>query len=68
MDHPRPCGCKGCRTCLVCEQTYQIEKENLFDKFSVSLMRIIANYYGHIIYFCHQFIPEMSNSRLLSQV
>lgn len=20
MDYPRPCGCKGCRTCLVCEK------------------------------------------------
>lgn len=36
MDYPRPCGCKGCRTCLICEQEYKISKENLFDKFAVS--------------------------------
>ncbi|KAB0795917.1 hypothetical protein PPYR_09978 [Photinus pyralis] len=24
MDKPRPCGCKGCRTCLICEKTYGI--------------------------------------------
>lgn len=22
LNKPRPCGCKGCRTCLQCEQTY----------------------------------------------
>ncbi|EFA08384.1 alpha-ketoglutarate-dependent dioxygenase alkB homolog 4 [Tribolium castaneum] len=22
MDKPRPCGCKGCRTCLICESTF----------------------------------------------
>lgn len=24
LNKPRPCGCKGCRTCLQCEQTYGI--------------------------------------------
>lgn len=24
MDKPRPCGCKGCRTCLICESDYGI--------------------------------------------
>lgn len=24
QNKPRPCGCKGCRTCLDCEQTYGI--------------------------------------------
>lgn len=24
MNLPRPCGCKGCRTCLLCEKTYNI--------------------------------------------
>ncbi|KAJ8924769.1 hypothetical protein NQ315_000922 [Exocentrus adspersus] len=24
MDKPRPCGCKGCRTCLICETQYEI--------------------------------------------
>ncbi|XP_017773547.1 PREDICTED: alpha-ketoglutarate-dependent dioxygenase alkB homolog 4 [Nicrophorus vespilloides] len=26
MDTSRPCGCKGCRTCLLCESTYGIQK------------------------------------------
>lgn len=25
MDKPRPCGCKGRRTCLICEQDYNIK-------------------------------------------
>lgn len=25
MDKPRPCGCKGCRTCLICESDYNIQ-------------------------------------------
>lgn len=25
MNQPRPCGCKGCRTCLFCEKTFNIE-------------------------------------------
>ncbi|XP_019873403.2 alpha-ketoglutarate-dependent dioxygenase alkB homolog 4 [Aethina tumida] len=28
MDQPRPCGCKGCRTCLLCEKDYDIIKES----------------------------------------
>ncbi|KAF5278080.1 hypothetical protein FQR65_LT03596 [Abscondita terminalis] len=24
MDKPRPCGCKGCRTCLVCEKEFGV--------------------------------------------
>ncbi|XP_066997753.1 alpha-ketoglutarate-dependent dioxygenase alkB homolog 4 [Anabrus simplex] len=27
MDKPRPCGCKGIRTCLICENEYGIQKE-----------------------------------------
>ncbi|CAH0547754.1 unnamed protein product [Brassicogethes aeneus] len=27
MDKPRPCGCKGCRTCLICEKDYGIQKQ-----------------------------------------
>ncbi|XP_013190066.2 alpha-ketoglutarate-dependent dioxygenase alkB homolog 4 [Amyelois transitella] len=26
MTKPRPCGCKGCRTCLICETQYGAEK------------------------------------------
>lgn len=26
INKPRPCGCKGCRTCLVCENNYGINR------------------------------------------
>ncbi|XP_055546264.1 alpha-ketoglutarate-dependent dioxygenase alkB homolog 4 isoform X1 [Wyeomyia smithii] len=26
MDHPRPCGCKGRRTCLSCEKDFDIDR------------------------------------------
>ncbi|XP_055639832.1 alpha-ketoglutarate-dependent dioxygenase alkB homolog 4 [Toxorhynchites rutilus septentrionalis] len=26
MDHPRPCGCKGRRTCLICEKDFNLER------------------------------------------
>ncbi|XP_026757736.2 alpha-ketoglutarate-dependent dioxygenase alkB homolog 4 [Galleria mellonella] len=35
MTKPRPCGCKGCRTCLICETEYGAENLKLqleFDK------------------------------------
>lgn len=38
MDYPRPCGCKGCRTCLKCEEEYNIGKKNFTNIFKVSLM------------------------------
>ncbi|CAH2010010.1 unnamed protein product [Acanthoscelides obtectus] len=28
MDKPRPCGCKGRRTCILCEKEYNISPEN----------------------------------------
>lgn len=28
MFKPRPCGCKGIRTCLICEADFGIEKVN----------------------------------------
>lgn len=30
MDQPRPCGCKGCRTCLICEKNYGVQNK-VFD-------------------------------------
>ncbi|XP_018570128.1 alpha-ketoglutarate-dependent dioxygenase alkB homolog 4 [Anoplophora glabripennis] len=37
MDRPRPCGCKGCRTCLICEAEYKIDiKSPLYNKQSNS--------------------------------
>lgn len=35
MDHPRPCGCKGCRVCLICENEYGITKKDYFQQFKV---------------------------------
>uniref|UniRef100_A0A1E1W9W6 Uncharacterized protein n=1 Tax=Pectinophora gossypiella TaxID=13191 RepID=A0A1E1W9W6_PECGO len=29
MTKPRPCGCKGCRTCLICETQYGADKIKL---------------------------------------
>lgn len=36
MDHPRPCGCKGCRTCLICEKEYGIEDKPFIEKYQVN--------------------------------
>lgn len=38
MDYPRPCGCKGCRTCLKCEEEYNIRKKDFANVFKVSLI------------------------------
>ncbi|XP_023015241.1 alpha-ketoglutarate-dependent dioxygenase alkB homolog 4 [Leptinotarsa decemlineata] len=32
MDKPRPCGCKGRRTCLICEKEYNIKVENTVNR------------------------------------
>ncbi|KAK0174717.1 hypothetical protein PV327_010454 [Microctonus hyperodae] len=32
METIRPCGCKGIRTCLICEKEYNILKPNLFNQ------------------------------------
>lgn len=29
MDTPRECGCKGCRTCLLCETKYGVSKDRM---------------------------------------
>lgn len=33
MDHPRPCGCKGRRTCLQCEKDFEIQRVDFRDVF-----------------------------------
>ncbi|XP_055609152.1 alpha-ketoglutarate-dependent dioxygenase alkB homolog 4 [Uranotaenia lowii] len=33
MDRPRPCGCKGRRTCLKCEKDFAIERIDFFKQF-----------------------------------
>ncbi|XP_057332771.1 alpha-ketoglutarate-dependent dioxygenase alkB homolog 4 [Microplitis mediator] len=32
METVRPCGCKGIRTCLICEEEYKIFKSNPFEE------------------------------------
>ncbi|XP_035908515.1 alpha-ketoglutarate-dependent dioxygenase alkB homolog 4 [Anopheles stephensi] len=36
MDHPRPCGCKGRRTCLSCEAEFGIERSDFYTIFQNS--------------------------------
>lgn len=40
MDHPRPCGCKGCRTCLICEKEYGIEQKPFIAEYEVSVCQL----------------------------
>lgn len=37
MDYPRPCGCKGRRTCLVCEKEFNIEEKPFVAEYKVIL-------------------------------
>lgn len=32
MDKSRTCGCKGCRTCLLCENDFGLSKEVVLNK------------------------------------
>uniref|UniRef100_A0A182PZD2 Isopenicillin N synthase-like Fe(2+) 2OG dioxygenase domain-containing protein n=1 Tax=Anopheles farauti TaxID=69004 RepID=A0A182PZD2_9DIPT len=36
MDYPRPCGCKGRRTCLHCEAEFGIERSDFYTSFQNS--------------------------------
>lgn len=40
MDFPRPCGCKGCRTCLICEKEYGIEEKSFLSEYEVSIFTL----------------------------
>ncbi|XP_055389442.1 alpha-ketoglutarate-dependent dioxygenase alkB homolog 4 [Condylostylus longicornis] len=33
MNQIRSCGCKGCRTCLLCEKEYNLNKKGFFEQF-----------------------------------
>jgi len=33
MDYPRPCGCKGCRTCLLCEKEFGIAEKSIENQY-----------------------------------
>lgn len=44
MDKSRPCGCKGCRTCLICEKTFGISKQQDIDKVCYLILLITIPY------------------------
>ncbi|XP_059618529.1 alpha-ketoglutarate-dependent dioxygenase alkB homolog 4 [Phlebotomus argentipes] len=50
MDYPRPCGCKGRRTCLLCEEEYGILKEDFMEKY-----QDLAHYV--FCYKCEKLVP-----------
>ena len=37
METVRQCGCKGIRTCLICEKEYSISKPNLTAELQVNI-------------------------------
>lgn len=41
MDKIRACGCKGCRTCLICEKEYNIEEKSFYNEFKVCYIIVI---------------------------
>ncbi|XP_070523395.1 alpha-ketoglutarate-dependent dioxygenase alkB homolog 4 isoform X1 [Cardiocondyla obscurior] len=44
MDTVRPCGCKGIRSCLICEAEYEISRPNLSEKLQKSKSYIYCPY------------------------
>lgn len=63
MDYPRPCGCKGCRTCLKCEEEYNIRKKDFSNIFKVSqifLFQFYLIFKPIIFYLEHEFIRILS--------
>lgn len=61
MEYPsfRLCGCKGCRTCLLCERELGIEKANPRDVFKVSINEQKSKQ------FMIDLLPEFRSFRLL---
>lgn len=37
IDSPRLCGCKGCRTCLICEKELNLEEKPYISDYEVRL-------------------------------
>ncbi|XP_011332078.1 alpha-ketoglutarate-dependent dioxygenase alkB homolog 4 isoform X2 [Ooceraea biroi] len=44
METVRPCGCKGIRSCLICESEYQISKPDLKDELQKSQSYVYCPY------------------------
>lgn len=38
MNYPRPCGCKGGRTCLVCEKEFNIKAQSFIHEYKVNIL------------------------------
>ena len=45
METIRPCGCKGIRTCLLCESEFNINKPDLSLQLKVRLLNIMIFIY-----------------------
>lgn len=50
METIRPCGCKGIRSCLLCETEYKIIKPNLKAYFEVRLSKYRVNFNILVLY------------------
>lgn len=54
MDYPRACGCKGRRTCLVCENEYDFGEKSFINDYKVtnhSFETIFFKNFAHIFRF-----------------
>ena len=43
MDYPRPCGCKGRRTCLACEKEYNFDEKSFINEYKVKKIHAFQN-------------------------
>ncbi|XP_055683957.1 alpha-ketoglutarate-dependent dioxygenase alkB homolog 4 [Lutzomyia longipalpis] len=60
MDYPRPCGCKGRRSCLLCENEYGIKQENFLAKYQELSSYVFC-------YKCEKLIPGWDVDRVLEE-
>ncbi|GAB0095234.1 alpha-ketoglutarate-dependent dioxygenase alkB homolog 4 [Sergentomyia squamirostris] len=60
MDHPRPCGCKGCRTCLLCEEEYGIIKKDYLSRYQTLKSYVFC-------YKCEKLIPGWDCNQVLKE-
>lgn len=44
MDGPRPCGCKGCRTCLICEKEFKLNEKPYISEYKVHNIFLIRKF------------------------
>uniref|UniRef100_A0AAG5DCR2 Isopenicillin N synthase-like Fe(2+) 2OG dioxygenase domain-containing protein n=1 Tax=Anopheles atroparvus TaxID=41427 RepID=A0AAG5DCR2_ANOAO len=60
MDHPRPCGCKGRRTCLNCEAEFGIERSDFYSTFQHSEAFVYCP-------LCNKIYPGWDVEKILSE-